>query len=225
MVPAMSDSPPVPASFGTVACGLCQVYEARWVHALAAPRAEFGVHGKGHIWGSPLAVCDSCDRLLGCGDAGGLVNADPRSAELPGTELEEQVRNGVHALLAADLGGHDIDEDRPPGYRELVEQGFTPLETITGALHLARAWPEDHCRTLPATDPASAGYLPDGKHWFIRSPWPSIPLEPLFHLVIRTVDSTLDRQPGHGYDEHLVNAAVRELLRGSEHDVAARLNV
>ena len=220
----MSNNHPVRASFGTVACGLCHVYEAKWVHALDPRRAEFRVHGKGHVWGSPLAVCDRCDQLLRSDDINGLVNVDPRSAELTGTELEEQVRNGVHALLVADLGGHDIDQDRPPGYRELVEQGFTPLETITGALDIARSWPEEHCQTLPATDPASAAYLPDGKHWFIRSPWPSIPLEPLFHLVIRTLDSARDRQPSQGYDQHLMNVSVRDLLTGSERDIAARLN-
>lgn len=222
-VSAMSDSSTAPVAFGMVACGLCHLYEARWVHALDMRLAEFRVYGKGHVWGSPLTVCDRCHEMLLSKDADGLVAIDPRAADLEGQDLREQLGNGVASLVAADLGGHDINEDRPGGYLELVRQGFIPLENVTGALHLALAWPEEHRRSLPATDTDDISYLPEGKNWFIRSPWPSIPLEPLFRLVIRTVDETLDRQAGHRFDEQLVNAEVRNLLSGSQREIEAKL--
>jgi len=219
-----SDRPPLdrPAGFGTVPCGLCRVHEARWVHPLDPDRAEFRVYGKGHVWGSPLSVCDRCDRLIRERDADGLVAACPDAAGLTGTDLDEQVGNRVRALVAADLGGHGITLDRPAGYAALVAEGFTPLENITGALHLARAWPAEHRRALAATDPDDASWLPDGQHWFVRSPWPSIPLQSLFGLVLRTLDATLDRQ-GQRFDEEQAVAAVRDLLSGSEQDIATLL--
>jgi hypothetical protein len=167
-------------------------------------------------------VCDRCDRLLRERDVEGLVAVHSGAADRTGPDLGELVRGGIHALLVADLGGQDIARERPVGYAALVAEGFTPLENITGALHLAQAWPAEHRRALPATDPDDASWLPDGQHWFIRSPWASIPLAPLFDLVLRTLDAAFDRDRPP-FDDETAHAVVRDLLSRSEPEITALL--
>jgi hypothetical protein len=211
------------AAFGTIACAICRTREALWVHALDPQLAQFQVSGDGHIWGSPLILCGRCDQSLRAADVEALVEADPSSSELHGRDLDERVGNGMRALVAADLGATPIDESRPPGYGDLVDAGFTPLENITGALFLADAWPDsDRCALLSISPDNSQG-LHDDHHWFIRSPWPSIPLSDVFGLVINVLDEALRDMEPH-YDEEQANTHVRELLTSSEEDIHCRLN-
>lgn len=210
------------AAFGTVRCVVCHTREAAWVHSLDPDRARFRKYGKGHVWGSPLSVCDQCERWLRAGDVEALVAADPDSGGLRVTDLDERVRNGFRALVDADLGGTPIDSLRPAGYRGLVDEGFTPLESITGALFLADAWPQSDRRALPATNPEEAQRLPEGKHWFVRSPWPPIALRDVFGLVTRALDESIDAMTPR-YDEEQVKAHVRKLLASREEDIRHRL--
>jgi hypothetical protein len=216
-------NPHAQANFGIIACDICRTSEALWVHALDPQLAQFRVFGDGHIWGSPLNVCERCDQSLRAGNIQALVAADPTSGSLHRRDLDERVGNGMRALVAADLGATPIDASRPPGYKDLVNEGFTPLENLTGALFLAHAWPERDRRALPPINPGDAHGLLDGRHWFVRSPWASIALSDVFGLVINVLDETL-RNMAPRYDEEQANAHVRELLASSEANIQRQLN-
>lgn len=213
---------PDAAAFGTVACGICQTREAVWVHTLDLHLAQFRIFGKDHSWGSPVSLCDPCHWSLRAADVEALVAADPSTDGLDATNLDERVRSGLRALVAADLGSTAIDSARPAGYRDLIDEGFTPLENITGALFLAHAWPEIHRRALAPINPEATEYLPDGTHWFVQSPWPSIALRDVFDLVMSTLDEAFSATPPR-HDEEQLTEQVRDLLACQEADIKRRL--
>jgi hypothetical protein len=142
-------------------------------------------------------------------------------------DVEEQVRDGLRALTESVVRIVPIDDISPPGSRALVDEGFTPLEEITGALFLAAAWPSEYRRALPPRNSDDASQLPDGKHWFVRSPWPSIPLDDLFDVVMQTLDDCVRESSGTPEPAQLMQSRiverVRELLALGEEDLGRRL--
>jgi hypothetical protein len=183
--------------FGVVACALCERRPARWSHQLDPARSEFRVAGKGHIWGSPIALCDVCSGLVRAGDADGLCAASPDAEP-----------DAIRALVAADLGAVDLDELRPTGARELVEEGYVPLGNITGADFLGDAWPADHRRQA-------------GGEWFVRSPWPDLDLADVFQLATTQIDDSM-RVHGSRVSEAQLVDDVQTLL-ADEAEVRRRL--
>jgi hypothetical protein len=174
-------------AFGLIACGVCEQREARWSHQLDPYRSQFRLAGKGHVWGSPVVLCDGCSELLGAADIDGLLAASA-----------EPEPDALRALVAADLGAVGLDELRPPDYQELVDAGFVPLPNVTGADFLGAAWPPDSRRQA-------------GSEWFIRSPWPDLDLADVFGLATRTIDDSV-RAHGSGCSDVQLVADVRDLL-------------
>ena len=209
-------------AFGAVACGVCQTREAVWVHTLDPQLARFRVFSKEHMWGSPISVCNKCEQLLQAADVEALVVADPTSGTLAGDDLDELVRNGLQALVAADLGATRVDASQSPRYQRLVSEGFSPLENITGAVFLGDAWPESDRRELPSVSAEGVLGMPADRHWFVRSPWPSVPLNDVFGLVISTLEESLN-QMAPRYEEEQVKADVRVLFKSSEEEIRRKL--
>jgi hypothetical protein len=176
---------------GETPCAVCEVRLAEWLHHLDSTRSHFRVYGKGHVWGSPVALCEACDEALARSDVDALVSRD-----LSGEDLGERLRSGYGALIGATVQRESLLEATPLGWQDALAAGFTPIEQITGALHLVDGWPAQHKRSVPARDPEDADYLPDGRHWFIRSPWPSVDLGPLWRLIIETIESVPDPNDG-----------------------------
>jgi hypothetical protein len=182
------------------------------VHHLDPQKARFAVYGKGHVWGSPVGVCAECDGLLRAGELEGLVAASPLTRDRSDRDVDEQVRNGLIALLRADLGAVAIAEWLPRGYQELVAQGFLPIAELTGATHVVQAWPDAHRRSVPETRAGRAG--DDGMCWFVRSPWPAIGVREVLSVLWAWLESRQRAAPGHDTRHEL--DLVRELLRHDE---------
>jgi hypothetical protein len=69
-------------------------------------------------------------------------------------------------------------QEKPPaapetvaGAHELIAAGFEPIETLTGACWVVDHWPEEHRRFVPESRPEWLDSRPDGRLWFVRSPW------------------------------------------------------
>jgi hypothetical protein len=73
--------------------------------------------------------------------------------------------------------------DWPPGVAELVAEGFTPLEDVTGDLDIAGVWPEQHRRSVAETRAGWEDIGHGGRCWLVRSPWSAVPLSDVIRLL------------------------------------------
>lgn len=74
--------------------------------------------------------------------------------------------------------------DDVAGVVDLRRQGFEPIEEYTGAVEVARLWPEAHRRSVAETRPEWLdGGHPDGRLWLVRSPWPSLSLSECLNVL------------------------------------------
>jgi len=61
-----------------------------------------------------------------------------------------------------------------PGVTELIDEGFEPIEHLTGAMWVVTVWPEEHRRSVPETRPGHEELQLQGLLWLVRSPWPGL---------------------------------------------------
>ena len=76
-----------------------------------------------------------------------------------------------------------------PGVRELIEEGFTPVETLFGEHHYATRWPDAHRREVRDTRFEQTGEEPADEDelrlFLVRSPWPFVELNTVVKLLHR----------------------------------------
>ncbi|MBO0884117.1 MAG: hypothetical protein J2P17_28055, partial [Mycobacterium sp.] len=79
-----------------------------------------------------------------------------------------------------------------PGATAIMAEGFVPLENLTGVFWVVEVWPEAHVRSVPETRTEWTGIQPDGRVWFVRSPWaelaPSEALSVVWAVLRRNTD-------------------------------------
>ncbi len=196
-------------------CSICESAAAAWVHVLDTEAARFRVYGKGHIWGSPIEICEQCGALLGAGDVEGLVAVAQREEGIvTERDVDERIRNGMVALVRADRGAVPLAEWLPPGYADLVADGYVPIDEVTGAVHLAQAWPPALRRGVPETRDGRRALSDDGLCWFVRSPWPSISVQDVLDLHFARPPADPGGQ--RDVDERDEIAQLRDLLARDE---------
>jgi hypothetical protein len=66
---------------------------------------------------------------------------------------------------------------------ELIQDGFDPIESLTGSDWIATVWPEEHRRSLPETRVELLNPGADEVVWFVRSPWHGISTTDALSLV------------------------------------------
>lgn len=175
-------------------CAFCGEQHAAWVHDLDAQRAGYSIFGKGHTWSDRAEVCDRCEQLYRAGDDAGLIALQ---AQAWPPDVDDSHRKAVAAFRRADLGAVPIADWWPPGVTELVADGFTPLEDLTGNLDIATCWPVTHRRSVPETRPGWDDAGPEGQCWLVCSPWTSVPLPNVIRLLWRYVDEAMPEQRGY----------------------------
>ena len=79
------------------------------------------------------------------------------------------------------------------GVGELMAEGFTPIENLTGMLEVAVVWPEEHRRSVPEV----RGWLLkdeqlQGRLWAVRTPWPGWTLEDVVVYLWSLADQHTD---------------------------------
>ena len=58
-----------------------------------------------------------------------------------------------------------------------------PIETLTGTFWIVQHWPEQHRRSVPETRPEWRDGQPDGRLWFVRSPWEGLSASQVLSVV------------------------------------------
>jgi hypothetical protein len=98
--------------------------------------------------------------------------------------------------------------DTVAGVVDLRREGFEPIEEYTGAVEVARLWPEGHRRAVAET---RAEWLEDatsdGRLWLVRSPWPSLNLRDCLNVLW-----TWAERDGARLDSELWRGRVSEAL-------------
>jgi hypothetical protein len=69
------------------------------------------------------------------------------------------------------------------GAAEIMAAGFAPLETLTGVFWVVNHWPEQHRRSVPETRPEWIDGQPDGRLWFVRSPWDGLSASQVLSVI------------------------------------------
>lgn len=188
------------------------------MHRLDMERAGFRIGGKGHTWADLVPVCGRCERLYLAGDDDGLN--DLRDGNWPDGDAaaHEYLSRSLDAFRHADLGAIPLAEWWPPGVAELVADGFTPLEDLTGDLEIAAQWPESDRRAVPETRAGWDALWHDGRCWLVRSPWTSIAVTDVIALLWQWIaDHERPRAGGVPADEDLEHQQlVRQFLHAGE---------
>jgi hypothetical protein len=197
-------------------CSICESAPTAWIHTVDSEASQFRVYGKGHVWGGQIETCQRCEDLLSAGDVDGLVTASSRSDEMTAQDVAERIGNGMVALARADRGAIPIGDWLPPGHDELVADGFVPIGVLTGAVHLARAWPPALRRGVPETRDRWRGLSDDGLCWFVRSPWPSITVPDVLDLLFALPPQRVERSDRSDDCEADEIAQLRDLLARDE---------
>jgi hypothetical protein len=138
----------------------------------------------------------------------------PRRVQLALVPLGRLVNPHSVTSAAAGPGPETV-----PGVRELVADGWIPLESMTGMLRVGEVWPVAHARSVPETradwrDDDSLGPS-QGLVWLVRSPWPSIAVADALNLVWSYVER--DREASPSEDRILEDA--RHVLHLPEDEV------
>lgn len=195
-------------------CLFCGARDWAWVYLLL--REPGWVKDLGWTLNAFVVMCESCHAYYERGDDEALVRAHLAQTEPEADEAQAGVwvrvvraRQSEPAIARA--------QAIVPGVDDLVGQGFTPIENLTGMHELAIVWPEEHRRSIPEVRPWQ---LEDeqlqGRLWAVRPPWPGWTLDD----VLTYLWSVLDRafpEP----DQRLLKAA--ELLRAPESEARQQL--
>jgi hypothetical protein len=201
-------------------CDFCDLEPAAWMHTLDPDRSHFRVYGKGHIWANEIALGESCERLYRDGDDEALVEASWQAVGLSVADIDEQIRKPLAVFRAADKGVQAMADWRPPGAHELIQEGFVPIEELTGDFEIARSWPEEHRRGLTDTRPQPESLDPDDDdtYWLVRSPWSGIGIEDVIAALWSWEEAHSPRRPGLITDDDRARrvAARREFFRLGE---------
>ena len=203
-------------------CAFCDERRAVWIHHLDPNKAQYLIFGKGHTWADRADLCARCEQLYRAGDDEALVALRHRTWP---ADVDDSHRKAVAAFRRADLGPTPIAQWWPPGVAQLVAEGFTPLEDLTGNLEIAAAWPTLHRRSVPETRDGWDDVWDDGRCSLVRSPWPSVPLSEVIRLLWTYVDEAMPDQhrrsgPGSAEMDRQRNAAVARFLSFDEQAVA-----
>lgn len=209
-------------------CYICAAREAEWVHRLDPQKQSFRQYGKGYTFGGRVDFCDRCEDLYNRGADEALIELAARARELVDpAAVDEEIRNPLAVLRAADLGAVRLDDLLPPGVAELRAAGFTPIEFLTGSVDVVHGWPDEHRRSVPETRPDWQDE-DDQQCWLVRSPWPSVDVDEVFELMWPWVEERAPFRPANrhaariGPDDHRSRqAAVAAFLALPEQDVLA----
>jgi hypothetical protein len=162
-----------------------------------------------------VVMCDSCHGHYERGEDDALVRAHLAQPEPEADEAQAELwvrvvraRQSEPAIPRA--------EAIVPGVDELVAQGFTPIENLTGVHELALAWPEEHRRSIPEVRSWQLDDEPlQGRLWAVRSPWPGWTLADVLTYLWSQVDTYRDPE------QRLQEAA--NALRATESEARQRL--
>lgn len=119
----------------------------------------------------------------------------PRGERFADDRAADELQNGPVSDDQGDTCARDWDWDfgailrTVPGVSELIEQGFTPVETLFGEHHYATRWPDKDRREVLDTRFRQTGQEPadeeDLRLFLVRSPWASIELHSVVKLMHR----------------------------------------
>lgn len=87
---------------------------------------------------------------------------------------------------AQDMGVQDEPPAGPEtveGAAEILAAGFVSIETLTGSFWVVPQWPEQHRRSVPETRPEWLNGQPEGRLWFVRSPWEELSASQVLTVV------------------------------------------
>lgn len=98
---------------------------------------------------------------------------------------------GLNDARQGDPAARDIHvQEEPPagpetvdGAAKILAAGFVPIETLTGAFWILKQWPEQHRRSVPETRLQWLDGQPDGRLWFVRSPWNGLSASQVLSVV------------------------------------------
>jgi hypothetical protein len=185
MSPAPAREDLLPVSTGNH-CLFCGSRDWTWVYLLG--NEPDWIKQLGWTFGWHVFMCDACHDYYEGGDDASLVRAHLNQPEPEADESEAvqwvrvvRARQSEPAIPRA--------EAIVPGVDDLVREGFTPIENLTGAHELAVVWPEAHRRSIPEV---RAWALEDealqGRLWAVRPPWPGWTFDDVFTYLWSLVD-------------------------------------
>jgi hypothetical protein len=186
-IPAREELIPVSAGSDCLFCG-----SADWTWVYLLQREPEWVREHDRTLGWHVMMCDSCHHYYENGDDALLVYAHLNQPEPEADESEAhewvrvvRARQSEPAIARADA--------IVPAVADLIAQGFTPIENLTGAHDIASVWPEEHRRSIPEVrewalnDPKAQQRL-----WAVRAPWPGWTLRDVFTYLWSMVDHHRD---------------------------------
>ena len=180
----------LPVSTGG-SCLFCGTRDWEWVYLLL--REPEWVKQLDWTIGWDVVMCDACRGHYDRGEDEVLVR------KLVEQRDREDFDEAQAQLLAKVVRERQSEPPIPrrdaivPGVAELMSEGFTPIEDLTGAESVALVWPEEHRRSVPEVRAWMLEHKElQGRLWAVRSPWPGIPLKDVFRCLWSVVDRYRD---------------------------------
>lgn len=150
-------------------CIFCAA-EGVWLRDLDPHASQFTLYGQGNVFGSPISLCDRCERLWQADDEVALI-ALFAEAHADDRDMATEAAMLVGVLRRAGQGpAVRYEETLPPGVTELRAHRFVPVEEITGWDGVAMVWPEEHRRGVPET----REHMEGDTCWLVRPPSTSL---------------------------------------------------
>jgi hypothetical protein len=191
-------------------CVFCAVRPAVWAYRISRGSVE---------------MCERCRELFERGDDEQLITLQVEKFERDfdepvawtQAEIEAQFAAPLRRMRSAAIEVHRLVKHLDPTeVIEIKRAGYESLEEYTGATaELGPCWPADCARSFPETRWFAQ---PGDVRWYVRSPWPNIPLPDIFTFIWPFVER------GDGLDTEVRLARMREVLTWPEDRALAAAN-